>query len=875
MSYLPTVEKTAATGDTNNLVVTIDGLFSSGDPQPSAVQISLTGYGTDRHVALVDSPIAFPATYRNLSDADAPVQAVTVENTGEAPLEVTGVMLTGDAVFTLLDDQPTTIAGGGSAQFRVRFEPTNDAGTFTGTLALMHDDEDFSTPRMAAVPISGTGAARPVTLSQNTLDLGVTGVGVPIKLSDKQPAGIQLINMSSTDSFTVREVQLTGDTGQFQLINTAGATLDPNGHAQYDIEFAPDHAGDFSVTMQVFLDDDPEVQTSLTITGTAVDVRVRGGGCDAGGGGGGWGALVLLALAAIGLRRRARAAAAGALALALVLGARPAAAGGPTRDVDLSTFSPAPATEPQGLELEGAAVGVPGAWALELALNYATNPLHVESPQITGMVDQPITSRTAADLDFAYAFLGRFEAGVRLPLLEQAGQAPQFSGLTPADGLALGDAALHGKAALLAAGPVALSGSATLTLPTATSGQFAGSPGVTARLNGILGFATGRIGATLNVGFRVQGSARLGDIEQGNALTYGAGGSYRVLAAVSVVGELYGQYGVGSPSTAGVSPLEVAIGGRYRMSSGLGVGAGLGRGLMPGIGSPDVRAFLLLSYAPRARAPEPLPVAHSELPRPRDTGDDDGDGIVNSDDKCPTDAEDKDGFQDEDGCPDADNDGDGIPDSVDKCPNVAEDKDGFQDEDGCPDEDNDKDGIPDKLDKCPNEPEDKDGFQDNDGCDDPDNDHDGIPDVVDQCATEPETINGNKDDDGCPDPGESLVMVMADRIEVFEPVRFRGLTARLDRRSTKVLTQVAETLRANREFKRVRITVHVQARGGSDQDLSEKRAEAVRAWLVKWGVEPERIEARGFGSSRLLVPRKQKGAAKINDRVEFIIMEKK
>ena len=51
-----------------------------------------------------------------------------------------------------------------------------------------------------------------------------------------------------------------------------------------------------------------------------------------------------------------------------------------------------------------------------------------------------------------------------------------------------------------------------------------------------------------------------------------------------------------------------------------------------------------------------------------------------------------------------DTDGDGIPDTLDKCPNQPEDKDGFEDEDGCPDLDNDKDGIPDTSDLCPNEP---------------------------------------------------------------------------------------------------------------------------------------------------------------------------
>src|SRR5207244_604071 len=45
-----------------------------------------------------------------------------------------------------------------------------------------------------------------------------------------------------------------------------------------------------------------------------------------------------------------------------------------------------------------------------------------------------------------------------------------------------------------------------------------------------------------------------------------------------------------------------------------------------------------------------------------------------------------------------DTDGDGINDDVDKCPNDAEDKDGFQDDDGCPDPDNDNDGIADAQD---------------------------------------------------------------------------------------------------------------------------------------------------------------------------------
>jgi hypothetical protein len=98
--------------------------------------------------------------------------------------------------------------------------------------------------------------------------------------------------------------------------------------------------------------------------------------------------------------------------------------------------------------------------------------------------------------------------------------------------------------------------------------------------------------------------------------------------------------------------------------------------------------------------------------------DSDGDGIPDFEDECPGRAEDFDGHEDDDGCPDLDNDGDGVPDDVDGDPELPEDVDGFEDRDGVPDLDNDGDGIVDERDMCPNEAEDLDGFEDEDGCPD-------------------------------------------------------------------------------------------------------------------------------------------------------------
>jgi outer membrane protein OmpA-like peptidoglycan-associated protein len=70
-----------------------------------------------------------------------------------------------------------------------------------------------------------------------------------------------------------------------------------------------------------------------------------------------------------------------------------------------------------------------------------------------------------------------------------------------------------------------------------------------------------------------------------------------------------------------------------------------------------------------------------------------------------------------DGCPaPADRDGDGIPDQYDKCPDVPEDKDGIDDQDGCPEDDADQDGIPDAKDACPKEPGQPDPDPKKNGC---------------------------------------------------------------------------------------------------------------------------------------------------------------
>lgn len=288
--------------------------------------------------------------------------------------------------------------------------------------------------------------------------------------------------------------------------------------------------------------------------------------------------------------------------------------------------------------------------------------------------------------------------------------------------------------------------------------------------------------------------------------------------------------------------------------------------------------------------------------------DKDKDGILDKDDKCPTNPEDKDGFQDEDGCPELDNDNDGIVDVKDKCVNVPEDKDAFEDEDGCPEFDNDNDKIVDSLDKCPNEPEDMDSFQDQDGCPeldndadgiadkedrcpnvaedidmfedtdgcpDFDNDRDGIADSLDRCINDPETFNSYKDEDGCPDslikPTEKETKVLNTKLR---SINFKTNSAELMSASYDALNYVVGFLGLYPHL-RYEIQGHTDSQGEDTYNLllSAARAGTVRAYLLSKGVPDSNLIAIGYGETRPIADNGKSSGRALNRRVEFKVVE--
>jgi outer membrane protein OmpA-like peptidoglycan-associated protein len=220
----------------------------------------------------------------------------------------------------------------------------------------------------------------------------------------------------------------------------------------------------------------------------------------------------------------------------------------------------------------------------------------------------------------------------------------------------------------------------------------------------------------------------------------------------------------------------------------------------------------------------------------------------------------------------SDRDHDGILDDDDGCPDEPEDRDGFEDDDGCPDRDNDRDGVPDVDDGCPLVPEDADGFEDEDGCPDVDNDGDGILDAQDECPNEPEVVNGVDDADGCPDSG--LVELVGDRVVLDEEVLFDFERARLRPGAEPVLAALVALWGQHPEWGGMHIEGHADVRGDErfNRELSQERARNVLQALIAAGAPEDRLEARGYGSTRPRDMRDTELAHRRNRRVEFVVV---
>jgi OOP family OmpA-OmpF porin len=497
------------------------------------------------------------------------------------------------------------------------------------------------------------------------------------------------------------------------------------------------------------------------------------------------------------------------MVIASAIAARPARADLPS--IDTRTWRPS--TDPSASLVVEPAV-TPGAGVLSFGAwsHYSYRPLVLKRPG-GDVALRPLEHVVGLDATANVGIGERFALGAVVPLVlfqEGASGLPgSVSSVDRAPASAIGDIGLSMKAAIVpfctkkescpqvdqeesdpdrrAGGGFRLAGLGNVSLPTGTKTSFAGEGAVTATARLLAEYTLIVASVQASVGYRLRTVHRTWPASEAGGVTFGdeipwtVGLAFRpavlgidpgnrqrleIAAHGWVPAGPAGPFGSGDPGSSALSPALLAVSdrvelGRYRDAFVLGGGE---FGLTDAIGVPAFRVLAAVGWSPREH-------------------DKDHDGVRDDLDGCPEIPEDRDGFEDSDGCPEIDNDDDGILDKEDACPLAAgaessapkkngcpiadEDGDGVENaldacpgqkgetskdpkRNGCPVADGDGDGFPDDLDKCPTQPEDKDGFEDDDGCPDPDNDKDGISDKDDACRDVKGETSSDPAQNGCP-----------------------------------------------------------------------------------------------------------------------------
>ncbi|MDX6747418.1 OmpA family protein [Polaribacter sp. PL03] len=179
--------------------------------------------------------------------------------------------------------------------------------------------------------------------------------------------------------------------------------------------------------------------------------------------------------------------------------------------------------------------------------------------------------------------------------------------------------------------------------------------------------------------------------------------------------------------------------------------------------------------------------------------------------------------------------------------------------------DSDKDGLPDYKDKCPLEY----GPITNDGCPlNIDSDGDGIMDGKDLCPN----TKGPVENRGCPQ--QELV---TNTTTINQQIGLLAASIYFDTNSDRIqsisLITIDKIVTLMKQVPKVKFVIegHTDDRNSDKYNmyLSQRRANAVRKYMINQSVDNARLEAKGFGESRPKFSNLNAGGRQLNRRVEI------
>ena len=445
------------------------------------------------------------------------------------------------------------------------------------------------------------------------------------------------------------------------------------------------------------------------------------------------------------------------------------------------------------LSTAGGAVLPHGIWEVGLMVSYADDPLVLvdgDGDRLGALVH----TQLATDIHATIGLWDRVQIGVDLPMILAQNGDDDLPVASPS-GFGIGNLRLVPQVFIVSTGAergLDLSFLIDLSLPTGDADAFQGeSFHADAKVPADIRIGRPVIG--LNLGYAIREDSSVRNLEVRDHLTWAAAARIPLgeTGLVQLIPEFAGEF----PLTADdrgpeETPMEARFAGRFQPGNWVTIDTGLGVGIVQGYGIPDWRLFVGPSFSPR-------------------DDDRDDDGIVDSEDACPTQPEDVDGFEDEDGCPDPDNDGDGLRDSQDDCPIDPEDFDGFEDTDGCPEE-----GT-------------------------------GLVELTCAEIIIAEAVYFETDSDVIEERSFELLDQVAAVLVSASYIRLARIEGHTDDRGD----------------------------ADYNEDLSRRRAVSVAVYLIKSGVAQPRLEAVGLGESDPIVDNETRDGRSGNRRVEFHIVE--
>ena len=566
-----------------------------------------------------------------------------------------------------------------------------------------------------------------------------------------------------------------------------------------------------------------------------------------------------------------------------------------------------------------------------LTFDYARNPLVL---RVDSMGQERVT-RIVSDMavlhaQFGVAFANRLNVHLSLPVgVYQAGER-SVGGLAAADSAGLGDPRLGLRVRIFGESDkdaVSLHAGGQLYINSgifgATRANNLTDEGFRGRLNFTLAGRGGPIRWSFGGGLHFrQTSVEIAGTRIGNdVFATAAIGVVALDDRLTIGPELWASTVLTNAFEERHVNVEGTLGAHYLIADTVQVGLGIGPGFTYGAGTPAWRALANVAYAPAERTPPPeradadqdgvyddedqcptVPMGANPDPARRGCPlmDTDLDGVFDPDDQCVTEPQGANPDPARRGCPRGDRDGDTVFDDEDQCVDVPMGPNPDPARRGCPDGDDDNDQVLNGQDQCRTESRWPLPDTTRLGCPIRDSDCDTISDNDDACpmlSGVPSQQTGRRPDgtqgslNGCPN---RQIVLEGGIIRTREHINFAvdRDELRLDgtgpgQQTQRALDLVLDALRATGD-RRVRIIGHTDADAPDDYnlDLSRRRAQRVRAWLLAHGIAESRMEFEGRGESQplpvasLVPPMHPPGCASSrqcikqeNRRVEFELLE--